>query len=797
MKISADWLADYVALDGVSPAELAENLTVRTAEVEGFEVVERAVRGLFVGEIVAAEPFDAQGRLRHHVTVDGGPHGAFRTVCGAPNVRVGLKSIFAPPGTHLFGGAAVQVAELYGRRSEGVLCAPGEIGLGSGKEGLVEVPADVPAGTALDTLVAATDTLIEIDNKSLTHRPDLWGHYGFAREVAAILGRPFGPWQADELPAGDDLPAWPVQVDEPDDCPLYTALAFSVRGNRVSPLRMQSRLYALGTTPQSALVDVTNYVQFELGQPTHAFDARSLERVRVAHAGSTVREFTTLDGKCHTLLPHDLLILNGDEPVALAGIMGGQDSKIRPDTTRLVLESATFKASRVRTTSVRLGLRTDSSLRFEKKPPPVYTRMAAGRILRLLREAGLGPQVESRYTAVGDFKDAPRTISLAPGWLAGRAGIALGDDVATGILHGIGLTVQRTPAGGLDVTVPAFRAVSDLATKEDISEEVFRLYGYDNFAPRPPDAPLRPVPPHASSRNQHSSRRVLAQAHGFVEVMTYSWHADDWLAELGYTPPSPLLVRNPITPTRRQMRDTLVPNLLAAAHQNRNHAEQYRYFELGRTFWIDGVGEKREGDQLCAVVVDQSGGAPEGAIRALRSALSDLAAAASLAEPTLTPCDSVPGQPWARKGRCLAVSIGGARVGELGLLPEDVSRKLLNAGHAAFLVLDAAALAGEVFPAPRYVAPAQFPGSWQDFTFVWPVARGYAGLVDVLDRFEHPMATTREFVTVWQGKQSPTANYSFRYLLGITDRTPTQADLDGFRAAFLEFVQREGLALVG
>ena len=194
MKISADWLSDYVDLAGVSPAELAERLTVRTAEVEGVETVTRAVDGLVVAEIVTAAAFDAGGRLRYAVTVDVGGGRRFQTVCGAPNVRVGMKSAFAPAGTSLFGGVAVATAELYGQRSEGVLCAPGEIGLGSTKDGLVEVPGSVATGTTLSSLVPATDTIIEIDNKSLTHRPDLWGHYGFAREVAAILGRPLTPW---------------------------------------------------------------------------------------------------------------------------------------------------------------------------------------------------------------------------------------------------------------------------------------------------------------------------------------------------------------------------------------------------------------------------------------------------------------------------------------------------------------------------------------------------------------------------------------------------------------------------
>ena len=796
MKISADWLSDYVDLTGVSPADLAERLTVRTAEVEGLETVQRAVQGLVVAEVVTAMPFDAGGRLRHIVTVDVGDGRRFQTVCGAPNVRVGMKSAFAPAGTSLFGGIAVATAELYGHRSEGVLCAPGEVGLGSTKDGIIEVPVGVAPGTPLASLIAATDTIIEIDNKSLTHRPDLWGHYGFAREIAAILGRPLKPWQADNLPDDSRLPPWPVHIEDTTDCPLYSALAFDVTADAVSPLSMQARLYSLGHSPVSALVDVTNYVQFELGQPTHAFDARSLANVRVARSGSA-RSFTTLDGRTWQLVGDDLLIWNGETPVALAGIMGGLDSRIRPDTRSLVLESATFRASRIRGTSVRLGLRTDSSLRFEKKPPPLYAKLAAGRILRLLREGGLSPTVRSQYTAVGDFREAPRTITLAPGWLAKRAGADIGDDTAARILRSIGFGVDTTADGGMAVSVPAFRSTTDISIPEDISEEVFRLYGYDNITPKAAMGPARPVTPNAVTQNQHGIRKLLSHAHRYVEVQTYSWHADDWLETIRYAPQRPLLVRNPITPTRRQMRDTLVPNLLAAAHQNRNVAETYRFYELGRTFWLDDDGAKDEDDELCAVLVDQTGTSPERSLRALQSAIEDVAAAAGIPAPRFVPWAGDPARPWLQTGRALSIVRDGIVVGQLGIVPDELAKKLVNAGHVAFAVLPASALSGALFPATRYAAPPQFPGSWQDFTFVWPVSRGYTQLLATLDTFAHPMVEAREFVTVYQPKRSPTANYSFRFLLRAAERTPTQEDLDGFRAAFLDFVHVGGLTLVG
>jgi phenylalanyl-tRNA synthetase beta chain len=795
VKISTDWLNDHVDLAGLRADELAELLTVRTAEVEGVEVMPRPLSGLVVAEVLSAEPLEADGKLSHHVQVGLGDR-SLVTVCGAPNVRVGMRAVFAPAGCRLSNGEVVQVAQRYGRASEGVLCAPGEIGLGAGKEGLLELPADLQPGTLLSTLLPDSDTLIEIDNKSLTHRPDLWGHYGFARELAAIFGRPLRPWAADALPRDTALPAWGIEVEDADDCPLYSALALRVNGDRPSPLRMQSRLLTLGHGARSLLVDVTNYVQFELGQPTHAFDARCLSGVRVARAGARTH-FTTLDGKDWRLAPGDLLIHDGDEPVALAGIMGGLASRIQPDTREVVLESATFKASRVRQTSVRLGLRTDSSLRFEKKPPPVFTRLATGRILRLLREAGADPRPLSRYSVVGDFRERPRTITLAPGWLSRRAGVALADSTVDGILTSIGLTVERAPDGALAVTVPAFRSEADLAIPEDISEEVFRLYGYDNIKPVAPAGPLAPVPPHPDTRNQHRARRILSEAHGFVEVQTYSWHADDWLAQLGYAPEGTLRVLNPSAPTRGQLRNTLVPNLLAAAHQNRNADERFRIYELGRIFWLDSDGQKREANELAGVIVDQSGGTAESCLRAARSAIEDLAQAAGLAVPTFAAVSAPAEAPWIRPGRTLLISQGGTPIGHLGVLPEALASRCVNTGHVAWFRLASLAWEGEAFPAPRYVAPPTFPGSWQDFTLTHPVASGWAGLCLALDGFSHPLVHNREFVTMYQPKGSLVANYSVRFVLRLADRTPEQADLDAFRGAFLSFMDAAGLGLAG
>lgn len=793
MKISSDWLSDFVDLSGISSEELADKLTVRTSEVEGFEVVRRHVANMAVVDVVTCVPFVIEGdRVRHEVTVHDGTR-SYATVCGAPNVRAGMKAIFAHVGATLGNGNVVSATTLYGRLSEGVLCSPAEAGVSSGTDALLELP-DLPAGTPLATLVAETDTIIEIDNKSLTHRPDLWGHYGFAREMASIFGRTLRGFPTADLAAHDHLPAWPITVEDARDCPLYSAIALDVAKNPASSLKIQSRLGVLGNTPINTLVDVTNYVMLELGQPTHAFDRRGMDRIHVGRAGSHT-SFVTLDGKSWKLLPDDLMIYEGDTPSAMAGVMGGAASRVLPDTRSILLESANFRGSRIRGTSVRLSLRTDASLRFEKKLPPSYARTATSRILLHLQEAGVSPTPASRFSSVGDPKVAPRTISLPAGWMAKRAGAAISNAEVSSILGSIGMTVTEQADGGLDVSVPAFRGVEDISIPEDISEEVMRLYGYDRITPTSPKGPLAPVAPHVPTRNHHRARRILAQGHGFSEVQTYGWVSDDWTEVLGYSVRSPLTLRNPIAVGRSNMRDTLVPNLLAVAHQNRRIEPAFRVFELGRVFWIDNEGQKQEENHLAGVAVDQSAASGERLFRAIRGALEDVATAAGLGTFVFTKADAEPDFPWIKAGRTLQISRDGAVVGHIGLLPSDLTGKVLDAGHLVWFSLRTVAIESELYPTTPYQPAPQFPGSWQDFTFAWPIERGFGGLEALLDTFTHPVLDKRGFITMYQAKGSDTGKYSFRFSLRRVETTLSTEDIEDFRAKFLAFAAEHGLVI--
>ena len=331
-------------------------------------------------------------------------------------------------------GAEIRPAELGGQRSEGVLCSPMELGMSRWHEGLLECPASIANGAPLSQFIPAQDVIVEIDNKSLTHRPDLWGHYGFARELAAIFGRELAgncrwPTCLCTMRCRPTRLRWTMRTA----ARVTAACEFKVAAAVPSPLVIQ-RWHALGQRTYNLMVDVTNYAMWELAQPTHAFDGDRVHAIRVARMGQA-GTFVTLDGQERQMLPDDLLIWDEREPVALAGIMGGLHSEVRADTTRVLLESANFKAARIRRTSVRLDLRTDAAQRFEKSQPPWTVARGIARILQLIQDSGANPEVTSRFTVQGNTKDRYRPLEMPRRTLSSMAGKEIPDGEVLAILR--------------------------------------------------------------------------------------------------------------------------------------------------------------------------------------------------------------------------------------------------------------------------------------------------------------------------------------------------------------------------
>ena len=600
MLISYRWLQRHVDLSGISPEQLCNDLTLSTAEVEGLERFAPHLMDVVVGHVTHREKHPDADTLNVCQVDVGSAAGdnpePLTIVCGAPNVDQGQKVAVATVGTVLPGDFKIKKSKIRGVASHGMICSVRELELGEEHDGIWVLPESVTVGQPVAEALGIDDWVIEIDNKSLTHRPDLWGHRGIAGEIAAIYGRSLESLSF-EWPALGQGESFPVQIETPA-CSRYLALPIDGAVPEPSPDWLKWLLLSVGQRPIDAVVDLSNFVMLDLGQPNHTFDRSRLSeegiRVRMAHAEETLR---TLDGEDRPLQESDILICSGDSPVALAGIMGGEDSRVAEESRQLLLEVACFDAVTVRRTSSRLGLRTDSSARFEKSLDPTLPEKAAAYFVRLLCEMQPGVTLPAPPTDVGDWSDPAFQLTLRPERVRADLGAELEDSEISGILErlGFGLASQGEE---LRVDVPSRRATKDISIERDLIEEVGRIHRYDSIAEKTMQASIAP-PPHDPRRELvRTIQDELAGGARFNETLGYSFIDDHLLEKLAMQDLPHVQIQNPVHQAQTHVRRTVIPNLLGALESNRRLHEEIRLFEVGKGYIPEKTNERGEPTEL-------------------------------------------------------------------------------------------------------------------------------------------------------------------------------------------------------
>ncbi len=603
MKISINWIQEHCPFDvRETPREIGVRFTLSTAEVEDARAWGEGLDRIVVARILDVRPHPKADNLRIARIDPGAALGGVReVVCGAPNARAGLTTPYAPPGA-IVGGKEVRTAAIRGVESPGMLLSQAELGVSDESGAIWELPADAAPGTPLCELYPElVDVILEVDNKSLTHRPDLWGHYGIAREFSVIYGVPLRPLSVREDLARQSGDAGIRVVvdpeprkDAPPRCPRYCGLR--IDGVRVapSPPWLRHRLLAVGSRPINNVVDVTNYVMFELGQPLHAFDTARIRggqiRVRRAAPGEVLR---VLDGTEAHLAPEDLVIADGAGPVALAGVIGGETSGVGDGTTSIFLESANFEPAGVRRTALRT-VRTESSARFEKSLDAQAARTAILRAAALVLDLCPGAKVVGMLQDVAAPPRPPIVISVSPASIAQRLGTAIGPERIASILEGLGFGIDGKAPGGAaiggaaqapwKVRVPSWRATRDISIPEDLIEEVGRLHGFGAIEPF---APIWPVAAPAVNERRLLERRLkefLTLHGGLTEVFTYSMVGAAHCRLFGLDPEACLKLKNPMSEELDRMRREIVPIHLEKARENQRYFQRFGFFELGRVY---------------------------------------------------------------------------------------------------------------------------------------------------------------------------------------------------------------------
>lgn len=583
MKIPYGWVREFVDV-GLTAEEAAERLVNAGLEVPSVTAIAPDLRGVVVGGIEAIEQElgDSHGHRLVLCRVSTG-RARFSVVCGAPNARVGLRAAFAPPGARLPGGREIGVAKIRAVESQGMLCSERELGLGDEHEaGVLALDADAPLGADVVQLLGLDDRVLEIE--ITPNRPDCLSVIGVARELAALTGRrlkaPAVAPREGRRPARAQVR---VRVEAPDLCPRYTVRVVS--GVRVgpSPAWMAARLRACGLRPISNVVDVTNYVLWELGHPLHAFDGdRVTDATFVIRRAAAGERFTTLDGQDRPLDASMLVIADPARAIGLAGVMGGANSEVSGGTTRVFLESAYFAPGSIRRTSRTLGLRTDAAYRFERGADIEGLVEAGARAARLIAELA-GGEVARGMVDAYPRRRRPVRVPLRLSRVERVLGIAPTRAHARRILTGLGLGV-RERGGNLDVEIPSFRR--DLAMEDDLAEEIIRVWGYDKIpSTLLSGATVEVARASDRLRQEAVARRALVGA-GLTEAVGYSF-TDPARAEALRAPadPPPLALLNPLTQDLSLLRQHPLDGVLAAVSTNaRRRQPDVRVFEVGRTY---------------------------------------------------------------------------------------------------------------------------------------------------------------------------------------------------------------------
>lgn len=585
MFLSMNWISDFVDLSGLDKVELINKFSLSTAEVEN-EIFYKGkdLSGVVVAEIKSVENHPESKKL-HLLKVDIGESELVDVVCGAPNVRKGMKTAFAKIGAKI-GEIEIAPRKLAGYTSNGMCCSESEIGISDDHSGIMEITDDVKNGTDLKDIYEIDDIVFEVDNKSLTNRPDLWGHYGIAREFAALAGRELKPLDTVDLSKYDGLKKIDIKIEDPL-CYRYSGLQVENISRNVSPVNMRIRLYYCGMRAINFLADLTNYLMLEMGQPMHAFDSRKVEKIRIKRFDKPFT-FTTLDGEERNIDENTLMICNGDTPVAIAGIMGGLDSEIVEDTTTLTLESATFDAASIRKSTVRLSHRTDASMRYEKSLDPEMTVTAIARFVKLLSDFDGGIKVVSALTDEYAYKYDNVTLKFDKAFVDKYTGIEISDERIIKTLTSLGFKAEQN-GDEFTVDVPSWRATKDVTIKADIIEEITRIYGYDNFEVHTTRSPLYPVRMDQVKSDEEKIKDILVKKYNLHEVHSYVWAYNDEQKELGIPVEDNIKLANATNPNIETIRRSIIPTQLCQIKTNIGYKLTFGIFEIGRV--VEGVDE--------------------------------------------------------------------------------------------------------------------------------------------------------------------------------------------------------------
>lgn len=788
MKISLNWIADFVDLSGVNKEELINKFTLTTAEVDSYEHKGKDISNVVVGRILSVNEHPNSKKL-HLLKVDNGVE-VVNCVCGASNVRENMLVAFANIGATVVGGQ-IEKSTIAGFESCGMCCSKEELGLEEKSAGIWEITDNIEVGTDIKNVYNIEDFVFEVDNKALTNRPDLWGHYGIAREISAILGRPLKPLIVADLNYYSTSSSLSIKVETPN-CLRYSGLKIGNISAKQSPENMQIRLYYCGMRAINLLADLTNYLMLEVGQPMHAFDGNYVHNIVVKEFDEPIN-FVTLDNVNRTVPAKSIVICNENEPIAIAGIMGGLNSEIKDDTSSIVLESATFDATTIRKTSMKMSHRTDASARYEKSLDPEQTITAISRFVHILRMIDENVTIQSGLVDVYRKHYDQKIITLGSNFISHYVGIEVSNEYIKKILTSLGFKVTFNGAL-LQVEVPSWRATKDITIPVDIVEEVARMYGYDNIEQKPVVAKLTPVNQSAEHLLEYDTKLALAEKFAFNEVHSYIWADKESDKNLGIDEPSYVKILNSTVKENDQIRSTIIPSLLKFVNENKNNFDDIKIFEIGRV--VSGIDENKlcvEEKHLGIVVALEE--STEQIAKTLKEVL-DFVCEGLLNNKADLKLHTAK-QDFVHPVNNTEIFVEGEKIGYFGIIHPRVKQNLSKKLNIGVMELDFGKLATHLKERKKINSISKYQPVDIDFNFVVDKSVPYAEIEKHLlgfksfVNFEFNLKDIYQDETVLAGKKS----YTFGYTISSLNHTLSGEEIEKFSKDLISYAGEAGYSL--
>lgn len=791
MKVSLNWIKDYVDLPAdMDLKRLAYDLTMSTVEVEDTIELAKQFDHMVVGRIKTIEQHPNADKLRVCKTDIGGE--VKDIVCGGSNLTEGMKVAVALPGAmckwHGEGELVeIKKSKLRGVESYGMICGAVEIGLSDlfptkEETHILDLSDfDAPAGTPLADALELNDIILEIDNKSMTNRPDLWGHYGIARELAALYGLPLKPIAPYRSDVGQG--SLTVTVEDTERCPRYVAASIENLYVKPATYKMQSRIWKVGMRPINALVDVTNYVMLATGQPTHAFDSDHIAGHIIVRRAAEGEKLLLLNGKELPLSTDDLVIADDAGAVGLAGVMGGAKDSILPETSRVILEVANFDAKGIRRTALRYDNRTEASARYEKAIDPERCDQALAMSMALFAE--LYP--EMKVTGLSDLypkhlENAEIDVTLS--WLERRLGKSLTPDDVKHKMELLGYQVTFD-GDNMHVVVPTWRSTGDVSIKADIMEEVARMYGYENFEAAPITTSFDGAINQLDRDLERKIKEYLSFRCGMQEIFTYPWMDELYVNAVLQSTDGILALSTPPSPAERFVRSSLLPNLCKAVVKNERYFDEFAIYETAQVFRDENYTtpydprEKLPSQRKHVAGAFVCGGKDVTTLfRKAKGVLEMMPRYTHMEGFTLKQVEK---PVWADNVVWLNVYLGEERIGDLALLSKKVSMECgIKNLNVMLFELDQDCLKPFRSRTNSFTHLPEYPMTEYDISVLLPGEVKWEDVAQTIRGVKSELFHGAHFVDEYRGKQVPDGKKSVtvRLAIGSKEKTLTSAEIE-------------------